>query len=127
VHDLGAFYMLYRGAQYAEVRERPETLKYLILNWHESIGVSLLNALGLPDEIVEAAIDHDQPRAEPMLAVRTLSDVVYAANALAGGTGEWLFELAAGDADSRPALREIFAEVLPAIESETKEMMTVFA
>ncbi|HNM21045.1 MAG TPA: HDOD domain-containing protein, partial [Rhodocyclaceae bacterium] len=46
VHDLGAFYMLYRAAQYAELRARPETVKYLIVQWHEGIGVSLLNALG---------------------------------------------------------------------------------
>ena len=52
VHDLGAFYMLYRSAQYEELRLRPDTVKYLILQWHESIGVSLLDALGVPEEIV---------------------------------------------------------------------------
>ena len=41
------------------------------------IGVNaLLNALGLPEEIVAATIDHDQPR--PALStVRSLTDVVY--------------------------------------------------
>ena len=53
VHDLGAFYMLYRAAQYEELRMRPDTVKYLMLQWHEGIGVSLLNALGLPEEIIK--------------------------------------------------------------------------
>jgi len=30
VHDLGAFYMLYRAAQYDELRRSPDTIKFLI-------------------------------------------------------------------------------------------------
>jgi len=88
VHDLGAFYMLYRAAQYDELRVRPDTVKYLIIQWHESIGESLLAALGLPEAIVEAVREHDQKR--PFVPTpRTLSDVVYVANLLAGGNYEW--------------------------------------
>lgn len=65
VHDLGAFYMLYRAAQYEELRTRPDTVKYLIVQWHESIGVSLLAALGMNEDVVNATIDHDQPRLLP--------------------------------------------------------------
>ena len=60
IHDLGAFYMLYRAAQYDELRRRPDTIKHVIVHWHESIGVSLLNALGLPEEIILATEDHDR-------------------------------------------------------------------
>ena len=89
VHDLGAFYMLYRAVQYAELRERPDTVRYLIAQWHESIGESLLHALQLPEHIVESVRDHDQPR-EPMLDTpRNLREVVYAANVMAGGSMEW--------------------------------------
>ncbi len=88
VHDLGAFYMLYRSAQYDELRIRPNTVKYLIAQWHESIGESLLAALGLPEAIVEAIRDHDQPRAF-VQTPRTLADVIYVANAIAGGIAEW--------------------------------------
>src|SRR5664279_3422071 len=76
VHDLGAFYMLYRAAQYAELRERPESVKHLIMQWHESIGVTLLGALGMPEEIVQAIVDHDHPRVVPE-PLQTLSNVVY--------------------------------------------------
>ncbi len=127
VHDLGAFYMLYRAAQYAELRARPDTLKYVILEWHESIGVSLLNALGLPEEVVTAATDHDQPRALPPTGARTLGEVVYASNLLAGGYASWLGKGFEADEAAAAALQETYAEIVPTIESETKEMLAVLA
>lgn len=121
VHDLGAFYMLYRAAQYAELRARPETVKYLIVQWHEGIGVSLLNALGLPEEIVAATIYHDQPR--PALStVRSLTDVVYVANILAGAHFEWLFQDVDPDAGEPGVIRRTFASLLASIDSETEAM-----
>ena len=88
VHDLGAFYMLYRAGQYEELRARPETLKYLIAQWHESIGVSLLGVLEIPEEIIESVRDHDVLRDPP--GPRTLKDVVFMGNMLAGGLFEWI-------------------------------------
>lgn len=88
IHDLGAFYMLYRAAQYDELRHRPDTVKYLIMQWHESIGASLLNALELPESVVEAVADHDVPRPCPVKP-RNLREVVYLGNMLAGGAFEW--------------------------------------
>lgn len=103
VHDLGAFYMLYRAAQYEELRVRPDSVKYLIAQWHESIGESLMNALGLPEHIIEAARDHDQPRA-PVLQPKTLADVIYVANLLSGGATEWARQ-GAEAAEDRPELQ----------------------
>ena len=118
VHDLGAFYMLYRGAQYPELRERPDTLRYLILQWHEAIGVSLLKTLGLPPEIAQAAVDHDHLRPVPE-APRTLDDVVYIGNILAGGYP--------GDPQEKQAeeikfFHEKYQTLLPDIEAEAREM-----
>lgn len=87
IHDLGAFYMLYRAAQYSELRARPDTLRYLVAQWHESIGVSLVEALDVPPEIAEAIRDHDQPRPLPE-EPRTLADIVYVSNLMAGGGAE---------------------------------------
>ena len=126
VHDLGAFYMLYRAAQYEELRMRPETVKYLILQWHESIGVSLLDALGLPEEIVNATIDHDQPRPLPE-TMRTLADVVFIGNILAGTHLEWFQETADPESGQTGEVRQRFAELLPQIESDTQEMLAAFA
>ena len=126
VHDLGAFYMLYRAAQYEELRMRPETVKYLILQWHESIGVSLLDALGLPEEIVNATIDHDQPRPLPE-TMRTLADVVFIGNILAGTHLEWFQEDVDPESGQMGEVRQRFAELLPQIESDTQEMLVAFA
>lgn len=126
VHDLGAFYMLYRATQYPELRARPESVKYLIVQWHESIGVTLLQALGLPDEIVEATIDHDQPRQGPTV-LRTLNDVVYAANVLAGEHFEWLYQDVDPNTAELRAIRERFADLEAQITEETREMQACFA
>ena len=126
VHDLGAFYMLYRAVQYPELRARPDTVKHLILQWHESIGVTLLKALGMSDEIAEATVDHDQQRSAP-IDLRTLSDIVYYGNLLAGGHLEWFGRDSESNTDETQRVSQHFAELLPAIEADTREMQAVFA
>ena len=128
VHDLGAFYMLYRAAQYEELRVRPGTVKHVMLQWHEGIGVSLLSALGLPEDIVNAVTDHDQPQSLPD-PLRTLGDLVYVGNLLAGSHLEWFgqdagIEAAGGQVD---AVRSLYAELLPQIEADSLEMQAVLS
>ncbi|WP_410499863.1 HDOD domain-containing protein [Chitinibacter sp. S2-10] len=87
VHDLGAFYMLDRAAHYPELVERPTTVEFLVAQWHESVGVILLDSLSMPEEIIDAVREVDQPR--PFIEnPRNLSDVVYLANLFAGGFAE---------------------------------------
>lgn len=123
IHDLGAFYMLYRAAQYEELRVRPDSVRYLIVQWHESIGESLMNALGLPEHIIEATRDHDQPR--PAVDVpRSLSDVVYVANLLAGGAEEWS-RAGTLNPDERPELRNPdYLALMEEIEAEYQELLS---
>lgn len=123
VHDLGAFYMLYRAAQYPELRGQVAAVRELMLEWHENIGVTLLNALGMAEELVEATVDHDQPRADAG-NIRTLADVVHVANILAGAHTEWSQQ----DAGSEVAqVRQTFADLVPAIDLDTRKMQAVFA
>lgn len=126
IHDLGAFYMLYRATQYDELRHRPDSIKYLIIQWHESIGVSLLNALGIPEEIVEATIDHDRLRPPPS-PIRNLQDTIYVANMLAGGHFEWLMQDQPDSAGHLAALEEKYGHLMPEIEAMTSEMRSAFA
>ena len=125
VHDLGAFYMLYRASQYEELRSRPDTVRHLITEWHESIGHSLLIALGMPHAIADAMRDHDRPRPIPR-PPRNLADIVYVANVLAGGTFEWL----ARDSDAAAAetveLPIEFVDMKADIETREKEMRAIF-
>lgn len=126
IHDLGAFYMLYRATQYEELRQRPDSVKYLIIQWHESIGVSLLNALGLPEEIVKATEDHDQVRPAPS-PLRSLSDVVYIANMLAGGHFEWTMQGNPMSPEEQEALENTYAELKPEIDAQLADMRNSFA
>ena len=126
VHDLGAFYMLYRAMQYAELRARPESMRYLIVQWHESIGVTLLNALGLPTEIVDATIDHDQPRPVPT-TLRTLADVVYVANLLTSQNFDWLYPESATVSNEITLAVAAYSEILPQVDADAREMMVVFS
>jgi len=87
VHDLGAFFMLHRVANYPELIDRPNTVRYLVAQWHEGIGSTLLDALGLPSEVIEAVEEIDIPRAR-VTTPRSLSDIVYVANLFAGGFSE---------------------------------------
>lgn len=116
IHDLGAFYMLYRATQYEELRERPETVRYLIVQWHESIGISLLNALGLPEEIVNATEDHDRVRPAPE-TLRTLGDVIYVANMLSGGHFEWLMQDLGSTPDELGELSRRYGYLQPEIDN----------
>lgn len=125
VHDLGAFYMLYRAVQYADLRARPDALRQLIGQWHESIGVTLLNALGMPDEIVQATIDHDQPRHVAM-PLRTLADVVYVGNLIGATHCGWLRQDFDSDTGEAAIVCQNFAELLPEIDGDTAEMQAVF-
>ena len=126
VHDLGAFYMVYRAAQYPELRARPQSVKYLIMQWHESIGVTLLKALGLSEEIVNATIDHDQPRSAPV-AVRSLSDVIFVASALDDAHSHWVHDKADHDGERSALVRANFAELLPEIDADASAMRAIFA
>ncbi|KAB2927218.1 MAG: HDOD domain-containing protein [Dechloromonas sp.] len=126
IHDLGAFYMLYRATQYDELRHRPDSIKYLIVQWHESIGVSLLNALGIPEEIVDATIDHDRLRPPPV--IRNLQDTIYVANMLAGGHFEWLMQDQGDDSTGYlTALEEKYGHLRPEIDTMTAEMRAAFS
>lgn len=126
VHDLGAFYMLYRATQYEELRHRPDSVRYLIIQWHESIGASLLNALGVPEEIVDATVDHDHLRPTPS-PIRTLTDVIYIANMLAGGHFEWLMQDKTENPAELAVLEEKYGYLKPEIDTLAAEMHAAFA
>jgi HD-like signal output (HDOD) protein len=87
IHDIGAFYLLYRASQYEELIARPESVNYLIFRWHEGIGSILLETLGVPEEIIIAIREHDVPR-PAKFGIKTLSDIIYVANILAGSEFE---------------------------------------
>ncbi len=115
LHDIGAFYLLDRLARRPSVAFDAQDIGALILEWHESVGEALLQSLGVPEVLIEAMRDHEQPRASTGMP-RTLSDLVFSANVLAGGATE-LYDDPVCHVSQRPApTRERFAGLLPEIE-----------
>jgi HD-like signal output (HDOD) protein len=86
VHDIGAFYLLYRLAMSRHGLPEDELLP-LIYQWHEGIGCAVLAALDHPEEITDAIKAHELPR--EVSAIRSLADVVYLANHYAGLDVSW--------------------------------------
>ncbi|XZG70858.1 HDOD domain-containing protein [Chitinibacteraceae bacterium HSL-7] len=121
-HDLGAFYMLERAARYPELQERPQTVAFLVAQWHESVTTLLLDALGLPDEVVDAARDSDAPR-KVAFPLRSLSDLVYVANVFSGGVEEMKML----DLPRQPQPDELedarYLEMKPAMDAAVAEFM----
>ena len=81
VHVIGVFYLLSRAAQFPELVDDQDELYALLLGWHDNIGHALLSALGQPEAVLTAVLEHEQDR--DIKSVKTLSDVLYVANKIA--------------------------------------------
>lgn len=123
IHDIGIFYMLFKANQYSELRSRPESLQYLIVQWHDSIGLSLTHALELPERIAEGIQEHDHPR--PFIPTpRTLSEIVFVANILSDATYEWHRTEVPRDEQQRPELTHPpYVALLPQIAAFRKQLI----
>ena len=126
VHDLGAFYLLYRAAQYPELRAQPSAVKELIIEWHENIGITLLNALGMSETVVAASTDHDQLRST-LPSVHSLADIIHVGSLLDSAHFAWMHPEIAAEGSAAATARQTFAELLPDIEADAKAMQSVFA
>lgn len=123
VHDIGIYYLFYRAGEYPEYKQDHQALVELVLGWHESIGESVLHALGLPEQVAEAARDHDQPR-DYEVTPRNLSDIVYIANILAGSNWEWLpNSLSQEQLDRLEKTRQCYAEIIVEGEHEIQGLL----
>ena len=67
--------------------------------------------------LIDAMRDHEQPRSAPVL-LRSLADIVFLANVLAGGATELYGDPVCHVSQRPEPVRERFAELLPDIERE---------
>jgi HD-like signal output (HDOD) protein len=126
IHDLGAFYMLYRATQYDELRIRPDTIKHLISQWHESIGHALLLSLGIPEAIADAIRDHDQPRHSPH-PPRNMADVVYVSNMLASEKHGWRCQDNGVEQPRPPIQIEAYRALADEIDEHEKQQLSSYS
>jgi HD-like signal output (HDOD) protein len=87
VHDIGAFYLLSRAVVYPEFVQDKEAVFDLLVGWHDSIGHALLSALGQPEQVLIAVLEHEQDR--EIRNEKTLSDVLFIANKIANTMSCW--------------------------------------
>ncbi len=59
VHDMGAFYLLFRFAKDEVLSAHRKELVNLTFQWHDGIGHALLSAMGLPEDMLMAVQDHE--------------------------------------------------------------------
>jgi HD-like signal output (HDOD) protein len=122
VHDIGAFYLLFRASGFPELADNEEDLHTLLIGWHDSIGASLLSAMGQSEAILTAVQEHEQDR--QIKAVENLSDLLYVGNRLANLISPWHSQVDASESD---VLAELFdADTLQALLGESEaEIMSL--
>lgn len=126
VHDIGIFYLLYRAADYEIYRTDEAAVLELIIGWHASIGESLLHVLGLPERIINAIRDLDS--LHDIDNPCSLTDVLYFANLLSGGSFEWMSGGVLSETDPFVALaRERYASLLQEAEEDILDLRSALA
>ncbi|HJW25617.1 MAG TPA: HDOD domain-containing protein [Rhodocyclaceae bacterium] len=119
VHDIGVFYLMSRAANFPDLVEDKAELHGLLAGWHDNIGHALLSALGQPETILTAVLEHENER--EITQVSTLSDVLYIANKIANRTSGWRDPEFDGEVDTSILDRIFDAEALKEIIAESEE------
>lgn len=104
VHDVGAFYLLFRGAEDAELAADREALETLVKDWHDDIGHALLSAMGQPDVVLDAVQQHEAVALSDRLD--TLTQVIAVADALGHRRHTW--RISAGEAGRSREVENFF-------------------
>jgi putative nucleotidyltransferase with HDIG domain len=80
VHDIGKFYLLSKVSNYPELANDAVALDAVLEEWHAAIGHAVLGAMDLSEVVLAAVAGHGL--AVYPQALRTLTDVIVAANLL---------------------------------------------
>ncbi len=81
VHDIGKLYILMRAERHPELFNDEATVKDVMKYWHPGIGKVILESWGFPDEIVQAADEHETLD-QPKYRETNITDVVIVSNLL---------------------------------------------
>ena len=120
VHNIGAFYLLYRLPDYPEYANDVAAIRDLLATCHTDIGESLLHHLGLPTAIVDAVRDQNHPcTSDSPCSIR---DVLYFATLLADDSPD-----TASINEERRADRERYHDLLDEAEEAINELNSLLA
>lgn len=120
VHDIGVFYLMSRAAGFPELIDDKPELHALLVGWHDNIGHALLTALGSPESVCNAVLEHENDR--EIKEIRTLSEVLYVANKIANRSASWRDPEQADSAVDTSILDTLFdAATLQELIAESEE------
>lgn len=119
VHDIGVFYLLARAANFPELIADKAGLNDLLVQWHDNIGHALLAALGQPEEVLAAVLEHEIER--PVPAVKNLADLLFVANKLANIQTGWRDPELAAAVDTSVLAGLFDAEAMTGLLAESEE------
>lgn len=119
VHDVGVFYLMSRAVNFPELVADKAEMHALLVGWHDNIGHALLSALGQPDTILDAVLEHEVDR--DISEMHNLSDVLYIANKIANRISSWRDPEFGAVVDTSILDRIFDAETLNEITTESEE------
>jgi putative nucleotidyltransferase with HDIG domain len=88
VHDLGAFYLLFRCSEDAALAADRSQLLELVFEWHDGVGHALLSAMGQPEDVVTAVQDHETP--VTIANLNTWTALIACADLLSQPISDWV-------------------------------------
>lgn len=87
VHDIGAFYLIFRCSNDGELAAHRDQMLELVYQWHDGIGHALLSAIGQPEDIVMAVQDHEA--SNPITTLTTWPQLLSAADCIGQQIRDW--------------------------------------
>lgn len=88
IHDIGAFYLLFRCSQEPRLAGDREALVEAVYQWHDGIGHALLAAMGQHEDILSAVQDHEAATTVSQLGNWTA--ILIGADLLAQRIADWV-------------------------------------
>jgi HD-like signal output (HDOD) protein len=88
VHDIGAFYLLFRCSQDTELATDADELLRVVFQWHDGIGHALLSAMDQPEDILLAVQDHEAPAV--VASLNNWTAILTSADLLAHSLADWV-------------------------------------
>jgi HD-like signal output (HDOD) protein len=124
VCNIGVFYLLFRASDYPSYREDQASTVDLIQNEQRMVGENLLQALGLPPQIIAAV---SQPQRPAILEQPgDLNGVLYLAEMLAENTPPWLAQRLGNDESLvLEADRALFAHLIAEASDDINETRAI--
>ncbi|MFA5082342.1 MAG: HDOD domain-containing protein [Hydrogenophilaceae bacterium] len=115
VHDIGAFYLLFRCSQDPTLAANREELLQTVYEWHDGIGHALLAAMDQPEDILFAVQDHEAPTTVSSLSNWTA--VLASADCLGQQIADWV------PAEMRAGCPRFVSESLISAEEQAEIML----